>query len=246
MKLLKELYIQLWSVKDEMENDFTGVLDKLGSKGMGYNGVEFAGFGDLSIEEMKKALEKSGLKALASHTPLHRLINNCDEEIAYQKALGIEYIICPMADMETKSDAITAAKQLTPAAEKIIAAGMKFGYHNHDHEFIKDSGEYLLDILFDNLPESSVMELDIFWSEYAGVDSFAYMEKHKKRLELMHLKQIGKNKENAEVDNGLIDFSNVIKKAQALGVKHFILEQEEYETTSMASAERAVKYLKGL
>jgi len=229
-----------------MENDFTGVLDKLGRNGMGYTGVEFAGFGGLSADEMKKALEANGLKALASHTPHHRLVNNVDEEIAYQKTIGIEYIICPMSEMKTKADAIAAAKQLTPAAEKIAAAGMNFGYHNHAHEFIKDGGEYLLDILFDNLPDGSVMELDIYWSEYAGIDSFAYMEKHKKRLELMHIKQIGKNKENAEVEKGLIDFADVIKRAKAQGVKHFILEQEEYEVSSMESAKGAIRYLSSL
>jgi len=229
-----------------MEDNFVGILEKLGNKGMGYTGVEFAGFGGLSADEMKKALSDNGLKALSSHTPLHRLTEAIDEEIAYQKSIGIEYIVCPMADMESKSDVLTIAKMLTPAAEKIAAAGMKFGYHNHAHEFIEDSGEYLLDILFDNLPDSAIMELDIFWSEYAGIDSLTYMEKHKNRLELMHIKQIGKNKENAEVEKGLIDFSNVIKLAKAQGVKHFILEQEEYEESSLKSAEGAIRYLKEL
>jgi len=229
-----------------MENNFVGVLEKLGKNGMGYSGVEFAGFGGLSADEMKKALTDNGLRPLASHTPPHLLTGAVDEEIAYQKSIGIEYIVCPMANMETKADAIAVAKQLTPAAEKIAAAGMKFGYHNHDHEFIKDGGEYLMDILFDNLPDSAIMELDIYWSEYAGVDSLAYMEKHKNRLELLHVKQIGKNKENAEVENGLIDFADVITRAKAMGVKHFILEQEEYEVSSMVSAEGAIRYLKNL
>jgi len=230
-----------------MENNFIGVLETLGNKGMGYAGVEFAGFGGISAADMKKALSDNGLRPLASHTPVHRLVGDAlDEEVEYQKSIGIEYIICPMSDIATKADTIELAKTLTTAAEKISAAGMTFGYHNHDHEFIVDGGEYLLDILFDNLPQSCVMELDIYWSEYAGVDSIAYMEKHKNRLELMHIKQIGKNKENAEVDKGLIDFADIIKRSKAQGIKHFILEQEEYEVSSMSSAENAIKYLKSL
>jgi len=31
-----------------------------------------------------------------------------------------------------------------------------------------------------------------------------------------------------------------------MGVKHFILEQEEYEVSSMASAENAIKYITSL
>ena len=246
MPLLNEFYIQLYSVRDAMENNFTGILEKLGKKGMGYTGVEFAGFGGLSAKEMKKALDENGLRPLASHTGPDRLQSALDEEIAYQKEIGIEYIICPWAEMKTKSDVLALAEKLTVVAEKVTAAGMKFGYHNHAHEFVKDEGEYLLDILFDNLPDDAVMELDIFWSEYADVDSLAYMEKHKKRLELLHVKQIGKEKNNAEVDKGLIDFADVIKKAKIMGVKHFILEQEEYEVSSMTSAENAIKYITSL
>jgi len=246
MKLLNEFAIQLYSVRDAMEGNFTGILEKLGKNGMGYTGVEFAGFGGLSIDEMKKALADNGLKPISSHTGIERLLNNRDEEIAYQKAIGIEYIICPWADMETKADVLALAKQLTPVAEKIADAGMKFGYHNHAHEFVRDGGEYLLDILFDNLPAGAVMELDVFWTEYAQVDTLAYMEKHKNRLELIHVKQIGKDKCNVELDKGLIDFADLIKKAQTMGVKHFILEQEEYEVSSMASAENAMRHISSL
>jgi len=243
MKLLNDFAIQLYSVRDETEKDFIGTLEKLGSKGMGYTGVEFAGFAGISAEEMKQALDTNGLKAIGSHTMLDRLLNNLDEEIAYHKAIGAEYIICPWADMETKADVLELAEKLTPVAEKVMAAGLKFGYHNHAHEFIVDDGEYLLDILFDNLPAGTVMELDIFWSEYADVDSLAYMEKHKDCLEILHVKQIGEDKKNVEVDKGFIDFADVIKKAKTMGVKHFVLEQEEYETSSMASVENAIKHI---
>jgi len=246
MKLLNEFAIQLYSVRDVMENNFTGTLEKLGSKGMGYTGVEFAGFGGLTAEEMKKALADNGLKPISSHTGLERLLTALDEEITYHKDIGAEYIICPYAEMETKADVLELAKKLTPVTEKITAAGLKFGYHNHAHEFIKDEGEYLLDILFDNLPDEAVMELDVYWTEYAGIDTKAYMDKHKNRLELLHIKQIGKDKHNVELDKGLIDFKDLIKKAGMNGVKHFILEQEEYETTSLASVKNAINYINSL
>jgi len=246
LKLLDELYIQLYSVRDILWDDYETVFESLGSKGMGYSGVEFAGYGGLSVQTMQKLLEVNGLKPLGCHLFIDTLVENIDNEIKYAKELGIEYITCSMAPMETKDDAITAAKKLTPACKKITETGMKFAYHNHAHEFVIDDGKYLLDILFENLPDEALMQLDIYWSELAKVDSFAYMEKHKNRLKLMHIKQIGKNGENAEVEKGLIDFAQVIKLAKTLGVKHFILEQEEYETTSTNSAQAAIKYLKSL
>ena len=243
MRLLDEFAIQLYSVRDVMDGDFIGVLEKLGSKGFGYTGVEFAGFGDIPADEMKIALEANGLKAIGSHTSLDLLLGSLDDIIDYHKTIGAEYIICPRGDMENKADVLDLAKKLTPVAEKITAAGLKFGYHNHAHEFAVDDGKYLLDILFENLPNGTVMELDIYWSEYAGIDSNAYMEKHKDKLELLHVKQIGEDKKNVEIDKGFIDFKEVIKKARTNGVKHFILEQEEYEVSSMVSAENAAKYI---
>ena len=246
MKLLDEFSIQLYSVREEMEKDFIGTLEKLGKKGMGYTGVQFAGYGGLSADEVKKALEDNGLKSIGTHAGMERLTNELDEEIAYSKKIGSEYIVLSYAEMKSKAGVIDLAKKLTPVAEKINAAGLKFGYHNHAHEFAVEEGEYLLDIFFANLPAGTIMELDIHWSEYAGVDSLAYMEKHKSRLELFHVKQIDENKNNSEIDNGLLDFQDIITKGKAMGIKHFILEQEEYAVSPMASAENAIKYINSL
>jgi len=246
MKLLEEFAIQLYSVRDAMENDFIGILEKLGNKGMGYTGVEFAGFGGIPVDEMKKALDDNGLKAVSSHVSIERLTGDLDNEIEYHKTISAEYIVCPWAEMTTKADAIALAQKLTPIAEKITAAGLKFGYHNHAHELVMEDGEYLLDILFDKLPDGTVMELDVFWSEYAGIDSVAYMEKHKERLELLHVKQIDKDKNNVDLDKGVIDFQDIIGKAKFMGVKRFIMEQEKYAVSSMTSAENAIKYIGSL
>jgi len=72
------------------------------------------------------------------------------------------------------------------------------------------------------------------------------MEKHKNRLELIHVKQIGKDKKNVELEKGLIDFADIIKRSKTMGVKHFILEQESYEVNSLKSAENAIKYINSL
>ena len=246
MKLLEEFAIQLYSVRDKMENNFIGILEKLGNKGMGYTGVEFAGFGGIPVDEMKKALVDNGLKAVSSHVSLERLTGDLDYEIEYHKTIGAEYIMCPWAEIKTKADVIALAQKLTPIVEKITAAGIKFGYHNHAHELVMEDGEYLLDILFDNLPDGTVMELDIFWSEYAEIDSLAYMEKHKNRLEVLHVKQIDKDKNNVDLDKGVIDFKDIIGKAKLMGVRHFIMEQEQYEVCSLTSAENAIRYINSL
>ena len=241
MSLLDKFSIQLWSVRDAASGDFTGALKKIAE--MGYTGVEFAGCGGLSADEMKEALTANNLEPIGAHIGLDRLFNNLDEEIAYHRFLGTEYLVCPYSNIKTKTEAVELAESLKPVIEKINNAGFRFAYHNHAHEFHKCCGDYLLDSLFANLPPEAVMELDLFWVCHAGVEPFAYMEKHKGRLKLVHVKQIDKDKHCVDIDKGIIDYREVIIKAKALGVEQFILEQEEYEVSSMVSVKNGIDYI---
>jgi sugar phosphate isomerase/epimerase len=72
------------------------------------------------------------------------------------------------------------------------------------------------------------------------------MKKHKGRLKLLHIKQISKDKHGVDVDKGVLDFKKIIKKAQAAGAEQFILEQEEFEVSSMVSVKNDVESLKKL
>ena len=48
--LLKEVGLQLYSLRDETAKDFRGTIGKVAE--MGYTGVEFAGYGGLKSSEM--------------------------------------------------------------------------------------------------------------------------------------------------------------------------------------------------
>jgi sugar phosphate isomerase/epimerase len=227
-----------------MEGDYTGTLEKLAK--MGYTGVEFAGYGGLSAQEMKKILDINKLKPIGSHVGLEKLTKNLEEEIEYHKILGTEYLVCPYSTIKSKDDTMKLAETLCPVIAKINDAGLKFAYHNHAHEFVQDGGEYLLDILFQNLPHGAAMELDVYWAAYADVDPLNYMEKHKDKLKLLHVKQIDKNKHCVDLDQGILDYKKIITKAKTLGIEHFILEQEEYAVSSMISVKNDIDYIMSL
>ena len=66
----KEIYIQLYSVRNDIGKDFKGTVSAVGK--MGYTGIEAAGYSDgkfygLSPEEFKKEIEANGLTVLSSH-----------------------------------------------------------------------------------------------------------------------------------------------------------------------------------
>src|SRR5579875_3797458 len=61
----QQVALQLYTVRDETGRDFAGTLRQVAE--MGYAGVEFAGYGDLSAQAMRSLLAETGLQAVGSH-----------------------------------------------------------------------------------------------------------------------------------------------------------------------------------
>ncbi|MDR1538394.1 MAG: sugar phosphate isomerase/epimerase [Clostridiales bacterium] len=248
MPLINEFSIQLYSVREEMARDYVGVLKKLSK--IGYTGVEFAGYGGLSANEMKKILDDLNLKAIGTHVGPQILKENLDEELEYSSAIGVSYIILPhYSGLKDRDSILRMADFVAPVAEKITKAGMRFAYHNHNMEFLKDNGEYLLDIFYANTDPSTVYaELDLFWIAFAGVDPLAYMKKHAKRTKLLHIKQIKdyESKKCVDLNEGVIDFKEIIEIGKEIGVEHYILEQEEFEIDPFISVKNGIDYILSL
>ncbi|MHB1453802.1 MAG: sugar phosphate isomerase/epimerase family protein [Saccharofermentanales bacterium] len=240
---MENLKLQLYSVRDYTEQDFAGTIRKVAE--FGYKGVEFAGYGGLSARELKKLLDETGLEAAAAHIGFDSLKNDLDSEIEYAQEAGIGYIVCPYLGIEAREDTLAAAEVLAKVAARCKEARIGIAYHNHAHEFVNDQQEYLLDILFANAPDLAC-ELDVYWVAYAGIDVVSYMSKFKDRLPLIHLKELGALHSNVDIGKGILDFPAIIRAARGLGTKHFIVEQEEYEIGSMASAKSDIEYLKNL
>lgn len=229
--------LQLYSVRDETEKDMLGTLGKVA--GMGYTGVEFAGFRGIPAKEMRAELSKLGLKAVASHTGLQLLKEKLDEEIEYNLEIGNKYIICPMNKCEPMDEFLKAAEFFNTVGEKCRANGLSFGYHNHDFEFQKVNGEYYLDALFSRVsPANLTAEIDTGWVFYAGIDPAEYIGKYKGRCPLIHVKDFLTRGERTftEIGNGIIDTRAIIKAAEAAGTEWVIVEQDHSSRSTLESA----------
>lgn len=242
-----KLAVQLWSIKDETEKDFIGALEKVAQ--MGYDGVEFAGFGDISAPDMKAALDRLGLKAAGAHVSLDLLRADLDGVIAYNKTIGNRYIVCPGAEAKTLEDCLALNREFEGYSKKIRENGMIFGYHNHAHEFVTIDGRYILDILLGS--GDIIDELDTYWSEYAGVDTLKYIEKLGSRLPLVHLKDM-KVLDNGEkvstvYGEGILDNRAIIDASiKYADPEWFIIEWEAEDMPSLQAIEGSIKNLKVL
>lgn len=234
--IMKENFgIQLYSLRDETKKDHLAVLEYVSK--LGFPCIEFAGYYGMSAKEMKATLDRLNLKAVSTHVGPDRLRTGLLEEIAYNKAVGNNTIICPWYAAKTKEQALEAAKEMNEWANICAKEGMTFGYHNHDFEFLKvDGDKTVMDIILENTDDCFKMELDVYWAVYAGYDPIEFIEKYKNRMCMLHLKEIAAdNKTNIEFGNGVIDWMKVVEAGRKAGVTHYILEQEEYSVPVLES-----------
>ena len=68
--------LQLYSVRDFLQNDFEGTLKKV--KAMGYDGVEFAGLYGKSGAEVRALCQEIGLIPISAHVTFTDMINDIE------------------------------------------------------------------------------------------------------------------------------------------------------------------------
>ena len=233
--------LQLYSVKEEIEKDYIKTLEKV--KAIGYDCVEFAGFGDFSAQDLKKELDRIGLEPYSAHIGFEQLRDKMDETVKYVSELGLSWVICPGHKMETSDDVAELAALLKELSGKLTPLGIRTGYHNHSHEFNnKVNGVCTMDLLVDATKGEAVyFEIDTCWAGYADVDPVAYIKNLKKRAGPVHFKDLNQDYKqmsahdiNAEVGTGVIDFSGVINVMKENGVyEHGAIVEQEGSSTDI-------------
>ncbi len=234
-----EVSLQLWSINEETKKDFKKSVEHVAQ--IGYKGVEFAGYGGLSAEELKTLLKENNLYSVGTHSGIQVFENSFDQELELNKEIGSKYIICPYAEVDTKEKIDKLVGLLNAAADKAATEGIKVGYHNHAHEFAEIDGKFALDIIAENTNDNVILEIDVFWVAYAGVDPVEYIKKWGKKVELIHMKQIDSLKANVDMGDGIIDMKKV--KDASEYARYFIVEHEEFDKPVWDSIKNDFDYL---
>lgn len=254
----KTVGIQLYTLRDLLPKDVKGVIEKIAKAG--YKEVETygytaeAGFWGLEAKSFKALLEANGLKAPSGHFGLDEYIKSGDKEllkplIAGAAELNMEYFTCPFLaeDLRTSLDDYKKiAGRLNEAAELAKQSGLQLAYHNHDFEFKKYGETTGYDILLQESNKDLIQfELDLYWVVRSGNDPLALFEKHPGRFVMWHVKDMDKtdNTKNTEVGNGKINFKTIYKHAKQSGLKHLIVEQENFTIDPFESIKKSFDYV---
>jgi len=241
----------MYTLREETAKDFIGTLKAVAD--IGYNGVEFAGYGGLEAFQLKELLQGFNLKSIGSHVSYQRLLDALDEEIEFNLAIGSRYIICPHLTEEYRVDLATW-QEVFDNLEKIglrcAEKGIDFCYHNHEFELTQQlDGVPALDKLFQSVSEKAIkVELDTCWVFDAGYDAIAYIEKYAGRIPLIHLKDIQKRENSrgltVELGQGEVDLLAVAAAAKKAGSEWLIVEQDHCQNPPLVSIENSMNWIK--
>jgi sugar phosphate isomerase/epimerase len=240
--------VQMYTLREESEKDFAGTLKKVAE--LGFEGVEFAGYGGLTLSEVKVLLDELGLQAVSSHVPLEELEENLLQVIKNQKILGSKYIVCPylLPDRRSEEDYQALISLLDQVGEQCRSEGITLLYHNHDFELERLSdGRMALETIFDETKTDNVAtELDIYWLTKAGENPVAWMNRYQQRIPLVHLKDMTKDEEKffAELGTGGVDIEAVLNLGKKAGVKWWVIEQDFTRRPPFESIEISINYLR--
>jgi sugar phosphate isomerase/epimerase len=250
----KYIGLQLWSVRDHMKDDVKGTIEAVGK--IGYKFIEAAGYADGKFYGMEPTafadlVKANGMDFLSSHTGQavpdstnwDEVMAWWDQCIAAHKAAGVKYIVQPFMDnvgYESIEGVQRYCDYFNAVGEKCNAAGIRFGYHNHDAEFKDIDGQIIYDYMLQHTDPAKVFfEMDLYWITEGGKNPVDYFNQYPGRFLIWHVK----DKTELGGDDSVMDFKPIFADAQTAGMKYIVVEVEEYNYDPLKSVEKSLNFL---
>src|SRR5579871_4685522 len=219
-----KLAVQMYTVRDYTRTaaDFAESLRKI--RAMGYQAVQLSAVGamngetpEVSAAEARKLLDDNGLRCIATHRNWDDLAQRTEAETAFHKALGCDF---------------TAIGGLPGNYGAQGAAGIRFGYHNHAHEFerIGPGRRTLYDIFIEEGGPDFLLEIDVYWAVHAGVNPERLFAQCAGRVPVIHLKDKEVVPKDgpvmAAIGEGNLDWEGILPACERAGVEWYAIEQD--------------------
>lgn len=227
--------VQLWSVRDAVKADFEGTLRTLAD--MGFQGVEFAGdYGPYADkpEALKALLGEVGLGIAGAHAGTDLLRDEAlSQTIDFHTALGTPLLVIPYDDRAWSDTGVLAlASELNTLDDRLREQGLRIGYHNHAEEMGAFGESTYWDMLAENTHNTVMLQLDVGWATYAGVDPAALVRRYPGRTATTHYKvkpPADGSPVQPFVGEGATDWPALVRANREVGgTQWLIVEQEDY------------------
>ncbi|HET7558887.1 MAG TPA: sugar phosphate isomerase/epimerase [Limnochordia bacterium] len=221
--------LQLYTVRDAAAKDMAGTLRRVAE--IGYKWVEFAGYGNLAYDDVKRVVGELGLSVSSAHVGIDVMQKSPAKVIDEARGLGAEYVVIPWVGEEWRG--ADGYKRLADLGNELgatfKAAGLTLCYHNHDFEFQRYGDQSGFEILWGRADGAVFQsELDLYWVKRGGDDPAAWVQRLSGRVPLLHLKDMADDAKRsfAAVGTGVIDFAAIFAAAGPAGSRRYIVEQD--------------------
>jgi sugar phosphate isomerase/epimerase len=241
--MASRLAVQMYTIRDftKTGRDFAESLRKC--RAIGYEAVQLSAVGamsgdrpEVSAAEARKMLDDNGLKCVATHRGWDALAQQTEAEIAFHQTLGCDFAAIgglPGHYQEQGAEGYRAfVRDAAPVIAKLKAAGIRFGYHNHAHEFehIGPGRRTLFDIFIEEGGADFLLEIDTYWAVHAGVNPIPLFGRCVGRVPVIHLKDkevvVKEGPVMAPIGEGNMDWDGILPACAEAGVEWYAVEQD--------------------
>jgi sugar phosphate isomerase/epimerase len=203
-------------------------------KAIGYNAVQVSGIGPMEPEFVKQTADQLGITICATHIGFDRLKTDFDQVVHQHKLWDCKYVgIGSMPDSyrNDREGYVRFAREASEYGKELAKHGLVLIYHNHNFEFKKFGDSTGMEILFkESDPEAFQFELDTYWVQSGASDPVAWIKKVRGRMDVVHFKDmaLGDHCEQimAEVGEGNLNWKDIIRVCEEIGVKWCAVEQD--------------------
>ena len=219
----------------------------------GYEMIELAGLYGRTPRAMRAQLDDLGIRASSSHDGISADSAALRAKLKNALILGQKYVNVPYLNSTSLSDWQLWADQMNAEAAVAKRYGLKYGYHNHAHEFTIDLGGGLTpwEVLTSRLDKRLVhLEVDLYWAYTGGVntgaadpDQFAIdvIREAPQKVRQFHVKdRDAATGDMCDLGTGVVDFPRIFRSHE---VEEYIVENDTPDVTPLTTAAVGHLYL---
>lgn len=247
--------IQLYSIREDLEKDYDRSLRYVAEAG--YPRVEQAGYYGRSARELRRFHKRIGVWTSSSHDGLSGTRDELEVKLENANTMRQRYVVVPYLNSDNPDDWKKYAWHMNSEAAAAQRAGLRYGYHNHAHEFLPlSNGKRPWDIFNEELdPHLVHFEVDLYWiatggiqSGDAGDDVEGYVNEHINdaalRVRQYHVKDLDPaTGDMCDLGTGNIDFPRIFDNHR---VEEYIMENDTPDVTPRQTTEVGYEYLRNV
>lgn len=247
--MIKKLGFQAWSVKEHMKNEDSIRRTFQTLAAQGYDNVQTAGMMGLTYDTYGRLAKEAGLEICGTHEDFAVMVADPRQTMENHRLLGTTNIgIGGYGPLDTPENIRAFIDKANAFADTVAKEGFRFTYHNHHGEFRKVGDKLIMDWLIEGLnPETTSFVLDTYWVQAGGYDVRRMMERLDGRIDILHLKDMVINPDcshqSTEIGNGNLYWDGILSIAEQIGVKYYVVEQEEFTMDEFESMRRSCAFL---